>query len=46
MYTSGATLDRIREWDLSTPWDVSTAVFYQDSGELMGDPVRYLSIKY
>ena len=38
MYTSGATLDRIREWDLSTPWDVSTAVFYQDSGELMGNP--------
>ena len=34
MYTSGQVKDRITEWDLGTAWDISTAVFNQDSGDL------------
>ena len=32
------TLDYIKEWNLSTPWDLSTATFHQNSGELMTNP--------
>ena len=31
-------IDYIKEWNLSTPWDLSTATFHQNSGELMTNP--------
>jgi len=39
MYVTGSTGDDVNEYDLSTPWDVSTASFVQSKGT--GDTTQY-----
>ena len=39
MYVTGSTGDDVNEYDLSTPWDVSTASFVQS--KVTGDTIQY-----
>ena len=39
MYVTGSTGDDVNEYDLSTPWDVSTASFVQNKGT--GESLQY-----